>query len=193
MKRLTTISIVLAAVAVHAGEVSSSLTQMTTLYHQGKFDAALGVYARIIKQTEPPPAEVQLVFFRILLAQGKQASAQGVMKDYVKQKPRDYRPWFEWGVIRTLMCGGPRAVAPLRKSITLNPNHAPSYLWLAQTTVPMQEKIQALHKVLHLEPRDSATAKKAMVMLEDIRERNRTTTKSTLSPEAAPSASPAER
>ena len=183
MKKIITLLIVTVAAISHAGdagEVSSNLTEMTTLYHEGKIDAALGVYARIIDQTNTPPAEVQFTFFRILLAQGKQESAQRVMQEYVKREPTDYRPWFEWGVVRTRSCGGPNAVAPLRKAIELNPNHAPSYLWLAQTTVPKDQKVQALRKVLELEDRDSAFAKQAVEMLNKIEERGRTTTGGTV-------------
>jgi tetratricopeptide (TPR) repeat protein len=185
MKILMTLLTCLMLTMLHASEASSNLTEMTALYHQGEFDGALSVYAHILKQTNPPPAEVQFTFFRILLAQGKQDSAQRVMREYVKRKPTDYRPWFEWGVVRTRWCGGPRAVAPLRKAIELNPHHAPSYLWLAQTVVPKKDKIQALHKVLELEDRNSPTAKKAVAILNEIKTRDRTTKASTVTNQPA--------
>lgn len=167
----------LAATATHAAEVSSNLTEMVSLYHSGDFDAALAVYARILKQTNPPPSEVQLVFIRVLIGQRKLDAAQRSIQDYARQNPQDYRPWFEWGVVRTRSCGGPDAAACLRRSIELNPNHAPSYLWLAQTCVRQQEKVQALLKVLELEDRDSETANRAASLLKEIREKERTESK----------------
>lgn len=165
MKKIITLLIVTVAAISHAGDVSSNLTEMTVLYHEGKFDETLGVYTRIIEQTNPPPSKAQFALFRVLLAQGKQEDGQRVMQEYVKREPTDYRPWFEWGVVRARSCGGLDAVAALRRAIELNPNHAPSYLWLAQTTVSKDEKVLALRKVLELENRDSALAKQAVEML----------------------------
>ena len=53
MKKIITLLLVVAASTTHAGDVSSNLTEMTVLYHQGEFDAALSAYARIVEQTNP--------------------------------------------------------------------------------------------------------------------------------------------
>ena len=168
MKNTIILIIVILAGISHADNIFSKLTEMTALYHDGKFEAARAVYARTVAQTNPPPAEIQFNYFRVLLALGDQGEAHRIMQDYVTRKPNDYRPWFEWGVVRTKSCGGRTAIDSLRKAIALNPNHAPSYLWLAQTTISKQEKIEALRKILKIENRDSEIAKQAVIRLQNI-------------------------
>jgi hypothetical protein len=55
----------------------------------------------------------------------------------------------------------------LKKALELNPCHGPSLLWLARSTADKNEQDRLLELVLVMEERDSPTAKEALKMLED--------------------------
>ena len=167
------VSLALGALSVLAEwNENGPLANIAHLYHSGKLEEAERAMEEHIKTYDVYPGpDTTLLAARISLARGHRRRAMALVRQCVSTHPKDHRLYFFMGVEHTRLGRGGEAVACLRKSIELNRNHAASYLWLAKTTVPREQKIRALQKVLVLEERDSPMAKQAVKMLDKLKDK----------------------
>jgi predicted Zn-dependent protease len=152
-------------------EVSSNVTNFVRLMHESKFAEARKIYDTRLTDEEKKDQDIQIIHIRFLLASGQFDTARKTISSYLQSFPKDYRACFLLG--KTLVqAGNTREGLPLlRRSIELNPNHAPSYFSLAAGLGFDKERVAALNKVLFLEEHDSPLAKQALKLLQEDEER----------------------
>jgi Tfp pilus assembly protein PilF len=167
--RLTTSGLLLvslwATIATAAEDSVPTAVDLARLFHGGDLAAAREAAELLLAHTDTAAPDTLVLAARIFMANGERAAARPLLLQCADMAPDDYRPHFLLGVLRTRSCGGKQAVARLRRAIRLAPEHAPSYLWLARTAIPHDQRIAALEKVLILAKPDSVEAQQAQVLL----------------------------